>query len=273
MILKKGSEGSEVRIIQSFLKSLGYNVGSENGSFGDKTDSSVRQYQRNKKILVDGKVGNQTLEFMKLEGLLLSDERGATVSKDLLSFFIERLKIRSEEWEGYIETKNNAEWDDPNQAGWQKEQSDKLVKYMSKIKPWVKGAPYCSAAVGAIIIMALEDCKLQTLKFESIWTAHVMTNVRLLKFKHILSITPSLGCVWLAKFGNTDSGHTGMVIDIKSDELITIEGNTVPGQTVNQQKQRAGDGFFRRKFHKSGRGVLKTQGFLSAENVLKFFVS
>jgi hypothetical protein len=100
-----------------------------------------------------------------------------------------------------------------------------------------------------------------------------MTNVRLLKSKSILSITPSLGSIWLAKFGETDSGHTGIVFDIKGDMLVTLEGNTSSGETSDPNLQRAGDGIYMRKFNKFGRGTLKTQGFLSSENLLKFFVS
>lgn len=272
-MFKIGSEGSEVRLIQSFLKSLGYNISVVDGDFGNQTFLAVKQYQRNKKIEVDGEVGPETISFMKADGFLFSDERGASVSPELVKKFIERLKFRSEEFEGFVEIKNNALWDDPDIKGWQKEMSDKLTAYMLKIKPWGLGEPYCAAAVGAFVCMALEDCGLLTEKFISLWTAHVMTNVRMLKSKKILSITPSLGSVWLAKFGDTDSGHTGVVNDINGDNLITLEANTVSGPTTDQQKQRSGNGIFRRKFNKTGRGTLKTQGFLSAENILKFFVS
>jgi peptidoglycan hydrolase-like protein with peptidoglycan-binding domain len=272
-MFKIGSEGNEVRLIQSFLKSLGYNIQQVDGDYGNKTFLAVKQYQRDRKITVDGEVGDQTLSEMKSQGFLFSDERGAAVSPDLIKKFIERLKIRSEEFEGYVEIKSNASWDDPEQPGWQKELSDKLTRYMFKIEEWDYGAPYCAAAVGAFVCMALEDCGLLTDKFTSKWTAHVMTNVRMLKAKNILSITPSLGSIWLAKFGATDQGHTGVVNNINGDSIITLEGNTSSGPTTDQQQQRSGNGIFRRKFHKSGRGLLQTQGFLSAENILKFFVS
>jgi hypothetical protein len=273
MIFKLGSKGSEVRLIQSFLKSAGYNIRSVTGEFDAATDSATRQYQRDEGLKVDGIIGPKTIESIKSKGFIFSDERGAAVSPELIKSFINRIIERSKEWEGFIEIQDNAAWDDPDQKGWQKEDSDRLESYLRKIKPWSEGAPYCSAAVGAIIMMALEDCKLSTEKFENSWSAHVMTNVRSLAFKHILSITPSLGSIWLAKFGDTDSGHTGIVIDIKGDDLITLEGNTVNRPTLNPNKQRAGNGFFIRKFQKYGRGSLKTQGFLSAENILKFFVS
>ena len=273
MLLKLGSSGNEVRIIQVFLNNIGYSIKLKNGEFSLETRNAVAGYQKNKNLIVDGEVGEKTFQQLLKDGIVLSDDRGATVCKTLTCDFIKNLIKRSEEFEGLVETKENAQWDNPQIAGWQKEQSLKIVSYMNKIKGWTSGAPYCSAAVGAFVIMSLEDCKLSPNKFIANWTAHVMTNVRILKSKNILSVTPSLGSVWLAKSGNTDSGHTGIVLDIKGDMLITIEGNTSVGETSNAALQRAGDGIYRRKFSKNGRSSLVTQGFLSSENLLKFFVS
>lgn len=271
-MLKKGSHGDNVKLIQSFLKSLGYKINYVNGNFDEITELAVKKYQRNKKIDDDGMVGPITLSYMQNDGLVLTEDRGVSVSTQLIKDFIEKLSFHADRFEGFIEIKNNSSWDDPEKKGIQKEMSDILTKYMLKIKNWDLGQPYCAASVGAFIIMAMEDCNLSTDKFESLWTAHVMTNVRYAKSKKILSITPSLGSVWLARFGSSDNGHTGIVINIRGDNLETIEGNTVSGPSVNNQAQRSGNGIFRRRFYKGGRGSLKTQGFISAENILKFFV-
>jgi hypothetical protein len=273
MLLKLGSSGNEVRLIQLFLKKIGYPIKSTNGEFSSETQKYVIQYQKLKGLQPDGEIGNKTIASLLKDNFSFSEERGATVDRSLTNEFIINLLKRSQEFEGLVEIKPNSEWDDPDIKGVQKEQSLKLSSYMKEIEGWVPGAPYCSAAVGAFVIMALQDCKLSSKKFINNWTAHVMTNVRLLKSKNILSITPSLGSIWLAKFGETDSGHTGVVLDIKGDMLITLEGNTSSGETTNQNLQRAGDGIYIRKFNKFGRGTLKTQGFLSSENLLKFFVS
>jgi hypothetical protein len=273
MRLKLGSRGNEVRLIQIFLKNIGYNIKSTDGVFSLETERAVKQYQFKKNLKVDGIVGSKTVESFIKEGFVLSEERGAAVSPSLTKEFIINLIKRSQEFEGLVETVPNSKWDDPREAGWQKDKSQKISNYMNRVKGWSPGAPYCAAAVGAFVVMAMEDCKILPNKFLNNWTAHVMTNVRLLKSKNILSITPSLGSIWLAKYGHTDFGHTGVVLDIKGDTLITVEGNTSPGQTSDPSLQRAGDGIYVRKFNKNGRGSLRTQGFLSSENLLKFFVS
>lgn len=58
---KRGSRGSEVRNIQTRLKSWGYNVGAVDGIYGAKTESAVKQFQRNNNLTPDGIAGPATL--------------------------------------------------------------------------------------------------------------------------------------------------------------------------------------------------------------------
>lgn len=55
----KGSKGSSVTELQKRLNQNGYNL-AEDGVFGDKTLSAVRDYQANNNLAVDGIVGNKT---------------------------------------------------------------------------------------------------------------------------------------------------------------------------------------------------------------------
>ena len=57
---KYGSKGTDVAIVQYKLAREGYNVGTVDGIAGAKFDASVKAYQRNKGLLVDGKVGINT---------------------------------------------------------------------------------------------------------------------------------------------------------------------------------------------------------------------
>lgn len=272
MLLKKGSKGEDVKVLQAFLKSLGYKLTYIDGDFGKETLAAVKAYQKANKLEQDGIVGPKTLAQLQKDGISFVKDRGAAVDPKLVKAFRDSLIKHARKYEGWVEKKSNAQFDDPKKPGWQQEESDLLVKYMSRIRGWSSGAPYCAAAVGAFVLWALEENKLPTEKFIKLWTAHVMTNVAFLKSKGILSVLPSVGSVWLAKMGNTSSGHCGIVIDIKVDNLVTIEANTSTGPTSDPNLQRAGDGIYRRQFNKAGRGTLKTQGFLSAENLLKTFV-
>ena len=71
-VLRKGSEGDQVKAVQRMLYALGYNVGPVDGDFGSKTDAAVRAYQKKKNgLTVDGIVGQQT--WNKLLGIKEGD--------------------------------------------------------------------------------------------------------------------------------------------------------------------------------------------------------
>lgn len=53
-ILRRGSRGSEVRRLQQYLSNLGYLSGRVDGSYGAKTESAVREFQRKNGISVSG---------------------------------------------------------------------------------------------------------------------------------------------------------------------------------------------------------------------------
>lgn len=61
---KYGSTGSEVRQIQTKLKSWGYYNGGVDGIFGSKTFNAVKSFQRKNGLTVDGIAGPKTLAAM-----------------------------------------------------------------------------------------------------------------------------------------------------------------------------------------------------------------
>lgn len=60
--LKKGCKGSDVKELQKELKSKGYDLGKYgiDSSFGGDTEKAVKQFQKDNKLAVDGKVGKNT---------------------------------------------------------------------------------------------------------------------------------------------------------------------------------------------------------------------
>lgn len=58
--VKYGSRGADVTYLQQQLNAKGYNVGSVDGIYGNKTLVAVKAYQKDKGLTVDGIVGPKT---------------------------------------------------------------------------------------------------------------------------------------------------------------------------------------------------------------------
>lgn len=67
--LKKGSRGEQVKALQILLNGRGYSCGSIDGSFGAKTETAVKKYQKAKGLTADGIAGCKTMT--KLLGVSL----------------------------------------------------------------------------------------------------------------------------------------------------------------------------------------------------------
>lgn len=61
-VLKKGSNGEQVKALQRLLQAMGYNLGSNpiDGIFGSLVDAAVCSYQKSNGLTADGIVGQQT---------------------------------------------------------------------------------------------------------------------------------------------------------------------------------------------------------------------
>lgn len=53
-LLKIGSKGDYVKSVQTYLSILGYQVGNIDGIYGSRTFNCVKEYQRDRKLKVDG---------------------------------------------------------------------------------------------------------------------------------------------------------------------------------------------------------------------------
>lgn len=62
--LAPGSTGPYVRLIQSLLKRIGYNITTVDGIFGNETSRAVISFQRNNGLVADGIVGPATWEVL-----------------------------------------------------------------------------------------------------------------------------------------------------------------------------------------------------------------
>ncbi|NEP91102.1 MAG: peptidoglycan-binding protein [Okeania sp. SIO2C2] len=63
-VLRNGSTGSDVTLIQRLLNNAGYGSLVEDGIFGVRTDAAVMMFQKDRNLIVDGIVGSQTWEAL-----------------------------------------------------------------------------------------------------------------------------------------------------------------------------------------------------------------
>jgi peptidoglycan hydrolase-like protein with peptidoglycan-binding domain len=67
--ITQGASGLLVTGLQERLKTLGYLAESPSGYFGDKTREAVVKFQRDRKLTVDGVVGDQTEKALRSQPL------------------------------------------------------------------------------------------------------------------------------------------------------------------------------------------------------------
>ena len=64
VILKKGSKGEAVRMAQEALNEAGFDCGTADGIFGQKTESAVKAFQEEAGLDADGVIGEKTWEAL-----------------------------------------------------------------------------------------------------------------------------------------------------------------------------------------------------------------
>ncbi len=63
--LKPGDRGSEVKVLQRALASLGYSPGAVDGDYGASTQRAVTRFQKVSKLTSDGILGPKTLVALR----------------------------------------------------------------------------------------------------------------------------------------------------------------------------------------------------------------
>jgi len=61
MVLRRGSQGDDVKKLQRGLALLGFKPGGADGDYGPKTEAAVERFQRRHQLYADGVAGEQTL--------------------------------------------------------------------------------------------------------------------------------------------------------------------------------------------------------------------
>lgn len=81
-LLKVGSRGYSVKMLQSTLNDLGYNVGIEDGVFGNKTKEGVVRLQKEYNLTIDGLVGRNTVN--KINYLIDEHNKNNSMTKEVV---------------------------------------------------------------------------------------------------------------------------------------------------------------------------------------------
>jgi len=72
-ILRKGSTGNDVKLLQDSLKKVGFEVGTSDGEFGSRTESELKKFQStNENIKMNGVFDKETREYLEavLSGII-----------------------------------------------------------------------------------------------------------------------------------------------------------------------------------------------------------
>lgn len=76
MIMKLGSKGEEVRLLQEFLSDIGYDPGVPDGVFGNNTKKAVISFQNDAGLTADGIVGEKTWDALDAIRIFSKKEEG-----------------------------------------------------------------------------------------------------------------------------------------------------------------------------------------------------
>ena len=88
----QGDQGQEIAAIQTQLNTLGYNVGSPDGDFGQATATAIKKFQQDRGLEADGVIGMET--YRGIMG------RDITVSRDGSSTLVRRIVQASMRYQG-----------------------------------------------------------------------------------------------------------------------------------------------------------------------------
>lgn len=182
--------------------------------------------------------------------------------------------VKANRFVGLREIKPNANWDNPKTPG----PDTALVKELRDLMlptPWQDGWAYCAAFAEGVVAAAIADLGTpdQVAKFRAVMTAGVLDSRNRFRSRNLLSDTPAKGAIWLAQHGSTSKGHCGIVVDHWDRKLWTVEANTSLDST-DPAKDREGDWITRRgPFTSSGRGNLKTVGYVQPVSILQLINS
>jgi hypothetical protein len=165
---------------------------------------------------------------------------------------------------GLIETKSNAEWDDPATPGIDARARELRAVLIST--GWQPGWAYCAAFVEGIWTMVYAAARPEKLlQVKRLLTASVMQSYENCQSAGLISRVPVPGAIMFMQNGKSWTGHAGIVVKTDGQRVINVEGNTsASAGSVNADRE--GDGVFdekQRRIDFTPRPGLWLRGFLN----------
>lgn len=221
--------------LQKFLNdSMGFSLELD-GVFGPQTKEALVFFQTINRLPKTSFLDSNTISKIKE---LQSKKK--TNSTNSLGYEIVRC---AKQYVGLKEVIPNKKWDDPTTPG-----PDARAK---KFEEWIKkaghqdGWPYCMSACKAIVKEALENLGLTP---QYLWLLQAINPSVMQSFNNLnkigkISKSPIPGSIGFMQKHLSQNGHAFIVERLQGNVLLTLEGNTSIGSTLEIEADRNGDWF------------------------------
>ena len=236
-ILRKGSAGPEVKSLQKKLLQIGYYLGSygADGDYGDATVTAVRKFQKDNSLAVDGEAGPNTLAAVNKVLPIVQQEQKAIANRlrqaQPTDFSVKPIINWAENERNYTEKDSLTDLDDKTKnAG-----DDNYTKYSQEVdalgvfSTQVQGQPWCATWItdGFINTYGVDkglDMLCQPNKNSN--AACCGDAAEYYQKAGRWYTSPQVGDQVFFKTTKYQYAHTGIVTEVTSTEVTTIEGNT-----------------------------------------------
>lgn len=236
-ILRKGSTGPEVKSLQKKLLQIGYYLGSysADGDYGDATVTAVRKFQKDNSLEVDGEAGPNTLAAVDKVLPIVQQQQKAIANRlrqaQPKDFSVQPIISWAEDERNYTEKDSLTDLDDKaKNAG-----DDNYTKYSQEVdalgvfSAQVQGQPWCATWVtdGFINTYGVDkglDMLCQPNKNSN--AACCGDAAEYYQKAGRWYTSPQVGDQIFFKTSQYQYAHTGIVTEVTSTEVTTIEGNT-----------------------------------------------
>lgn len=236
--LRNGNDGAEVKTMQLKLLSAGYYIGpyGADADYGESTELAVKLLQKDSNLTIDGIFGEQTSKALDL-----AVSNAATANKTIAnkikliqtpSKCTKDLVIKQAKQElGNLEKDSLKDLNSKtNNAG-----DNNYTKYAQEAdaiglyNALVQGQPWCATWIDNIFIHAYglnKGCAMKYMPTAKSKSAACNEAAAYYQKANKWFNTPEIGDQVFFKSAKYNYAHTGLVIDIKDNKVITIEGNT-----------------------------------------------